>query len=99
MITKDQIEKAGWIFKREYTREGIYGGHHPTQQEFEIGDVWKDNGRGGFLTFMPETSEIKIITTDKGFNQDGPNHSIKYQGKVNSEGFFQEIMRSINLCV
>lgn len=70
-LSKEILQSEGWNYSFNY------GGETPTKIEFTKGDVWKDSGRGAFLTFLPNSNEIKITTTDIGFNQDGPNHSVK----------------------
>lgn len=89
-LTQEDIESLGWKWQRTYDRNGTYRGAYPTKMEFELGDVWKMGG--GFLEFKPETTEIKITTVDEGFNADGPNHSIKYQGKAKSINELKKIM-------
>lgn len=63
--------QQGW--KCLYEHDNIFN--------FEKGDVWKDNGSGAFLEFNSSNNMLKITTTDKGYNQDGPNFSIKFNGK------------------
>lgn len=89
-LTREDIESLGWVWKRTYDRNGTYRGSYPTKMEFELGDVWKIGG--GFLEFKPENQQIKITTVDEGFNADGPNHSIKYQGKCKSINELRKIL-------
>ena len=85
MMSKEELEESGWVFKYDILNE----------QKFEKGDVWKDDGQGAFLNI--KDGKITIITTDKGFNQDGPNHSVKYNGKCNSMEQFDTICEMIEL--
>ena len=84
-MSKEELEESGWVFKYDILNE----------QKFEKGDVWKDDGQGAFLDI--KDGKITIITTDKGFNQDGPNHSVKYNGKCNSMEQFDMICEMIEL--
>jgi len=96
-LSREDIKAEGFVFKFEFDRQKTYKGDFPTKLEFEIGDKWKDGGRGGFLTFLPETSHVTIITTDEGFNQDGPNNSIKYKGVIKNRAELRWIMKRIGL--
>ncbi len=84
-MSREEIEESGWVFQYDILNE----------QKFEKGDVWKDDGQGAFLNI--KDGKITIITTDKGFNQDGPNHSVKYNGKCNSMEQFDMICEMIEL--
>lgn len=96
-LDHDDILAAGFVFKMEFDRQRTYKGEYPTKIEYEIGDKWKDSGSGGFLTFYPETSVVKITTTDVGFNQDGPNNSVKFNGKILNRSELNFIMRRLGI--
>ena len=84
-MSKEEFERVGWVFKSEYLGE----------QKFTRGDIWKDNGQGAFLSVT--NGRIIITSTDEGFNQDGPNYSVKYNGKCNSIKQFDMICEMIEL--
>jgi hypothetical protein len=81
------LEERGWKFSYEFQGE----------MHFEKGDVWGDNGSGAFLTVNIKDSEVKIVTTDKGFNMDGPNSSCKFNGLCTTIEIFDNICSWINL--
>jgi hypothetical protein len=85
MIFNKELKERGWEFKYDILNE----------QKFQKGDIWKDDGQGAFLNI--KDGKITITTTDKGFNQDGPNYSIKYNGKCNSMEQFDMICEMIEL--
>ena len=84
-MSKEELKERGWEFKYDILNE----------QKFQKGDTWKDDGQGAFLNI--KDGKITITTTDKGFNQDGPNYSIKYNGKCNSMEQFDMICEMIEL--
>jgi hypothetical protein len=84
-MSKEEIEERGWEFKYDIHNE----------QKFQKGDIWKDNGQGAFLSVT--NGRIIITSTDEGFNQDGPNYSVKYNGKCNSIKQFDMICEMIEL--
>ena len=86
-MSKEELKERGWEFKYDILNE----------QKFQKGDTWKDDGQGAFLNI--KDGKITITTTDKGFNQDGPNYSIKYNGKCNSMEQFDMICEMIELKV
>ena len=95
-ITKKFLLEQGWLFTREYNpRDQIAMKYHSIG--FEMGDVWKDCGRGAILEFFPERNILKITTTDEGYNQDGPNYSIKFFGDCPSQELYKEIAKLIHL--
>ena len=73
-MNKSDFEKLGWIFYFEFS--DVY--------EFEKGDVWKEKGQGAFLKWYSNENRIIITTTDEGSNMDGPNCSVKYNGRCDS---------------
>ena len=85
MMSKEELKERGWEFKYDILNE----------QKFQKGDIWKDDGQGAFLNI--KDGKITITTTYKGFNQDGPNYSIKYNGKCNSMEQFDMICEMIEL--
>lgn len=96
-LDKEDIESLGWKFKREFDRNLVYKGSHPTKQEYEFGNIWNAGGKSGFLDFFPETSELSIITTDNGFNADGPNNSIKFKGTIKNKSELTKLMQQLNI--
>ena len=84
-MNKENFEQRGWKFSYEFENE----------MKFEKGDVWKDNGQGAFLRV--KNNIVKLITTDSGFNQDGPNNSIKFNGECNTMDEFDMICKMIKL--
>jgi hypothetical protein len=86
-MTKKQLEKLGWKFYSEFNNV----------MSFEKGDVCKDNGEGAFLNWDTKNDNIKILTTDKGYNQYGPNFSIKFNGYCDTIQMFKIICGIINL--
>lgn len=86
-LTREQIEAEGWAFKYEAG----------DTQYFTSGVPWKDDGRERFLDYRPITNILKITTTDKGYNQDGPNHSIKFHGKCSSINEFRTICKLLHI--
>jgi hypothetical protein len=94
-LTKEDIEAEGWRHEMTFDKEETYKGEYPTQIDFEINDTYKIGG--GFLTFTPELHEVKIITVDKGFNRDGPNHSVKFNGIIKNKSEFKRILKMIGV--
>lgn len=100
-MEKEDFEQKGWQFKFEFGNE----------MNFEKGDVWKDDGQGAFLSIKTKKIEydmdgktnefnnytVKLITTDIGFNQDGPNCSVKFNGECNTIDEFDMICKMIKL--
>lgn len=86
-LTKEQIEAEGWVY------DGTYG----EKQTYKIGDMWENDGKGGFLNYDPINHILKITTTDKGFNQEGPNSSIKFKGECKSINEFRKIIQWIGI--
>jgi hypothetical protein len=84
-MKKEEFEQRGWKFSFEFENE----------MKFEKGDVWKDDGQGAFLRV--KNNIVNLITTDSGFNQDGPNHSIKFNGECNTMDEFDMICKMIKL--
>lgn len=84
-LDKEAIEAEGWV----------YGGTYAEIQTYKIGDIWQDDGKSGFLNYDPINHILKITTTDKGFNQEGPNNSIKFHGECKSINEFRKIMQWI----
>jgi len=84
-MSKEELEERGWTFKLQWLN----------QDKYEKGDFWKDDGQGAVL--IVEEGKIILTTTDKGFNQDGPNYSVKYNGKCNSMEQFDMICEMIEL--
>ena len=64
---------------------------------FEKGNVWKEDGKGAFLEFDENLMKIKITSTDKGLNSDGPNISIKYNGFCRNENDYDTIVELLDL--
>lgn len=83
-----ELEERGWIYKYS---------HKPGVENYEKGNVWKDNGMGAFLKVDNKEGVIEIITTDIGFNQDGPNWSIKFKGECKDIKTFDIICNLIKL--
>ena len=97
-MKKEDFEQKGWKFSSEFDNE----------MRFEKGDIWKDDGQGAFLYVKTKKTEyemdsknhsytVKLITTDNGFNQDGPNHSVKFNGECNTMYDFVMICNMIKL--
>lgn len=86
-MNKEILESQGWKFKWQYS----------DTLHFEKGNTWLDNGLGAFLEFNEIKSTIKITTTDEGFNSDGPNCSIKFNGKCANVGVLKMITSLIDL--
>ena len=86
-MTREELEEKGWRWMSQWLNEDKY----------KKGDVWKDDGQGAFLTVL--NGKVTITTTDKGFNQDGPNYSVKYNGKCNNMEQFDMICEMIELKV
>ena len=84
-MKKEDFEQRGWKFINEFNNE----------MRFQKGDVWKDDGQGAFLHVTNNT--VELITTDKGFNRDGPNYSPKFNGECNSIDEFDMICKMIRL--
>ena len=84
-MNRGELEQRGWVFKSEY--DGI--------SKYQKGDIWKLNGLGAFLDV--KEGRIKIITTDDGYNQSGPNSSPKYNGKCENIEQFDMICEMIEL--
>jgi len=84
-MSKEELEEKGWRWNFNFEDE----------EKYEKGDVWKDDGQGAFLTVLK--GKIIITTTDKGFNQDGPNYSVKYNGKCKNMEQFDMICEMIEL--
>lgn len=82
---KGGFESRGWLFQHSYNNIGYY----------RKGDIWLDDGRGAFLD-VECGSKVSIITTDAGYNVDGPNHSIKFSGFCES---FEEFDRLCEMIV
>lgn len=91
-LTKEQIEAEGWKLSYDFS---TLGPAH--SMDFEKGDVWKNTGRGAFLSWYPHSNIIKITTSDVGYNQDGPNHSIKFKGECKDINTFRHISRLIKI--
>ena len=87
-LTKEQIEAEGW---NHIGGQMISGGI----QNYEKGDIWKDDKQGGFLDYSENTKMLKITTKDGGYNQDGPNISIKFFGYCPSINEFRYITQKI----
>lgn len=85
-MEKEILLKQGWLFKFEWNNV----------LKFEKGDVWKDDGQGAFLEVDVINKTIKITTTDKGHNMDGPNYSVKFNGNCNDMETFKKICDMIN---
>ena len=86
-LTKEQIEAEGWIFKREYNNI----------LNFETSNIWDESIKGGFLEYDTITKNLKITTKDGGYNQDGPNCSVKYNGKCPSINEFRYICKLLKI--
>jgi len=86
-IDKDFFTYKGWRYSFNF--RNVY--------TFEKGDVWKEDGKGAFLEFDENLMKIKITSTDKGFNSDGPNCSVKYNGFCRNEDEYNTIIELINL--
>jgi len=86
-MTKKDLEERGWIFSYEF--DNIL--------HFDKGDTWKDDGNGAFLYFDTKINNITIITTDKGFNMDGPVSSPKFNGTCENIDTFDFICKLIRL--
>ncbi len=86
-MERQTFEQNGWKFKHEF--EGIL--------DFEKGDIWKPDGLGAFLEVNTNDHTIKITTTDKGFDRDGPNCSVKYNGTCKNIEEFDMICKLIQL--
>jgi len=84
-MKKEDFEQRGWKFSYAFDNE----------MKFEKGDTWKDDGQGATLYITKNV--IKIITTDKGFNDDGSNYSIKFNGECETIEEFDMICRMIKL--
>ena len=84
-MEKEDFEQRGWKFS------SLFDG----KIKFEKGDVWKDDGHGAFLTVKNNT--VILTTTDKGFNQDGPNYSVKFNGECENIEEFDMICKMIKL--
>ena len=91
-LTKEQIEAAGWKLSFDFS---TLGPAH--SMDFEKGDVWKDAGRGAFLSWNPHSNIIKITTSDTGYNQDGPNHSVKFKGECKDINTFRYICKLLGI--
>ena len=85
-MKQEEFEQRGWKLSYEL----------PIGMKFEKGDVWKDNGQGAFL-YVNNNNIVKLITTDSGFNQDGPNCSVKFNGECDSMEEFDMICKMIKL--
>ncbi len=88
-MNKEYFESIGWKFNSEF--RGVI--------QFQRGDIWKDNGAGAFIDFDTNTSKLLIITTDIGFNVNGPNTSTKFNGRCDSPETFKLICDLIELKV
>ena len=100
-MKKEDFEQNGWKFSYEFDNE----------MKFEKGDVWKDDGQGAFLCVKTKKNEyvmddknhsfytyiVKLITTDIGFNQDGPNNSVKFNGECYNMEEFDMVCKMIKL--
>ena len=84
-MNRGELEQRGWVFKYEY--DGI--------SKYQKGDIWELNGLGAFLDV--KEGRIKIITTDNGYTQSGPNSSPKYNGKCENIEQFDMICEMIEL--
>lgn len=84
-MKREDFEQRGWKFSYEFNNE----------MKFEKGDVWKDDGQGAFLHV--KNNIVNLITTDIGFNQDGPNHSVKFNGECNTMEEFDMVCKMIKL--
>jgi len=96
LLDKEDIESFKWEFKREFTRDKTYNGLYPTKEEYEFGDTCSDKD-SGWLEHYPESHKIRITTTDEGFNQDGPNYSVKFNGTILNKSELKDIMTKIGL--
>jgi hypothetical protein len=85
ILKREDFINKGWVFMSEFDNEII----------FTKGDVYKDNGQGAFLSV--KDNHIVIETTDVGFNQDGPNISVKFNGECNTPDEFDMICKMIGL--
>lgn len=81
MITKEELESRGWSFNG---------------YRFTKGDIWKENVGGASLKISDESSVI-IITTDIGWAKDGPESSVKFNGKCQDITTFDFICGLINI--
>jgi hypothetical protein len=109
-MKKEDFEQRGWKFSYEFVCSILLSGFE-NEMKFEKGDVWKDDGQGAFLYVKTKKTEyemdgknhsfntymIKLITTDSGFNQDGPNHSTKFNGECDTMDEFDMICKMIKL--
>jgi len=86
-MNKEYLEQKGWKFSYEFDNE----------LHFEKGDVWKDDGMGAFLYFNIKDNKLRIVTTDVGFNMDGPNCSPKFNGYCEDTETFELICKLIRL--
>ena len=85
ILKRENFIDKGWVFMSEFDNEII----------FTKGDIYKDNGQGAFLSV--KGNHIIIQTTDVGFNQDGPNISVKCNGECNTPDEFDMICKMIGL--
>ena len=86
-MNKDYLENKGWKFSSEF--DDILS--------FEKGDVWKDCGMGAFLNFNTKNYNLRIKTTNKGFDMDGPKTSTKFDGYCGDHETFELICKLIKL--
>lgn len=96
-MKKEDFEQRGWRFIYEYDNV----------MNFRKGDIWKDDGQGAFLSLETKKTEyenmvnvtyiVTLTTTDSGFNQDGPNHSVKFNGEFKTMNEFDMICKMIRL--
>ena len=84
-MNREELEEKGWEFSRD---DGV-------MTVFKKGDIWKGDGQGAWL--QVREGKIKIETTDKRFNQNGPIYSVKYYGNCNNMEEFDMICKMIEL--
>jgi len=82
ILTKEYIKLKGFVEKPSYS---------PERLDFEYGDVW--NIGGAFLSFHPSTFALKLTTVGPGYNANGPNHSVKFDGIILTEDELDTILR------
>jgi hypothetical protein len=85
ILNRENFINKGWEFMSEFDN----------RITFTKGDVYKDNGQGAFLSV--KDNHIIIQTTDVGFNQYGPNISVKFNGECNTPDEFDMICKMIGL--
>lgn len=104
-MKREDFEQRGWKFIYELDNfEMKFEKGNVWKDDGQGAFLYIKPKRTEFMSFMIDdkncsfiTYNTKLITTDEGFNQDGPNYSIKFNGECNTMDEFDMVCKMIKL--